>query len=120
MRFKSTTALATAGILAGGVAFAAGDDGPFGFGEVATQQEIAAIDIDVMPDGRGLPPGSGSVSDGKALARGTLEAAANFLALGLDPEKSTFWVQSDLPSANSHMSIVFQVKRRLLFRAIRS
>jgi len=37
-----------------------------------------------------------SVSDGKALARGTLEAAANFLALGMDPEKSTFWVQSDV------------------------
>jgi len=38
-----------------------------------------------------------SLSDGKALSRGTLEAAASFLALGLDPEKSTFWVQSDLP-----------------------
>ncbi|HKK02156.1 MAG TPA: tryptophan--tRNA ligase [Desulfuromonadales bacterium] len=38
-----------------------------------------------------------SVSDGKALAKGTIEAAANFLALGMDPEKSTFWVQSDLP-----------------------
>ncbi len=38
-----------------------------------------------------------SVTDGKALATGTLEAAANFLALGLDPEKSTFWVQSDVP-----------------------
>jgi len=38
-----------------------------------------------------------SLADGKALARGTLEAAANFLALGLDPEKSTFWVQSDVP-----------------------
>lgn len=38
-----------------------------------------------------------SVADGKALAKGTLEAAANFLALGMDPEKSTFWVQSDLP-----------------------
>ncbi len=38
-----------------------------------------------------------SLSDGKALARGTLEAAASFLALGLDPEKSVFWVQSDLP-----------------------
>jgi len=38
-----------------------------------------------------------SLLDGKALAKGTLEAAANFLALGLDPEKSTFWVQSDLP-----------------------
>lgn len=38
-----------------------------------------------------------SVNDGKALAKGTLEAAANFLALGLDPGKSTFWVQSDVP-----------------------
>ncbi len=38
-----------------------------------------------------------SLADGKMLAKGTLEAAANFLALGLDPEKSTFWVQSDIP-----------------------
>ncbi|KIH77998.1 tryptophanyl-tRNA synthetase [Geoalkalibacter ferrihydriticus] len=38
-----------------------------------------------------------SVTDGNALARGTLEAAANFLALGMDPERSTFWVQSDVP-----------------------
>jgi len=38
-----------------------------------------------------------SVSDGRALAKGTLEAAVNFLALGMDPEKSTFWVQSDVP-----------------------
>ena len=38
-----------------------------------------------------------SVADGKALAKGTIEAAANFLALGMDPEKSTFWVQSNLP-----------------------
>jgi tryptophanyl-tRNA synthetase len=38
-----------------------------------------------------------SLSDGKTLARGTLEAAASFLALGMDPDKSVFWVQSDLP-----------------------
>jgi len=38
-----------------------------------------------------------SLADGKTLATGTLEAAANFLALGLDPDKSTFWVQSDIP-----------------------
>jgi tryptophanyl-tRNA synthetase len=29
--------------------------------------------------------------------RGTLEAAADFLALGLDPDKCIFWVQSDVP-----------------------
>ncbi len=39
----------------------------FGFGTTPTAAEIAAIDIDVMPDGRGLPPGSGTVAQGKAL-----------------------------------------------------
>ncbi len=38
-----------------------------------------------------------SVHDRAKLATGTLEAAADFLALGLDPEKCTFWVQSDVP-----------------------
>lgn len=38
-----------------------------------------------------------SLSDGSALAQGTVDAAISFLALGLDPEKATFWVQSDLP-----------------------
>ncbi|MEA3468924.1 MAG: tryptophan--tRNA ligase [Thermodesulfobacteriota bacterium] len=38
-----------------------------------------------------------SVHDQQKLATGTLEAAADFLALGLDPDKCTFWVQSDVP-----------------------
>lgn len=38
-----------------------------------------------------------SVHDRKRLAAGTLEAAADFLALGLDPDKCIFWVQSDVP-----------------------
>ncbi|MDW7712196.1 MAG: tryptophan--tRNA ligase [Deferrisomatales bacterium] len=38
-----------------------------------------------------------SLDDGQALARGTLDAAVSFLALGMDPDKSTFWVQSDVP-----------------------
>lgn len=38
-----------------------------------------------------------SVQDRDRLATGTLEAAADFLALGLDPNKCTFWVQSDVP-----------------------
>jgi cytochrome c len=39
----------------------------FGFGRAATPEEIAAFDIDVMPDGHGLPAGSGSVTEGAAL-----------------------------------------------------
>lgn len=39
--------------------------GSYGFGTPATEAEIAAIDIDAMPDGRGLPPGSGTHAAGK-------------------------------------------------------
>ena len=38
-----------------------------------------------------------SVHDGQRLAQSTLEVAADFLALGLDPDKCIFWVQSDVP-----------------------
>lgn len=36
----------------------------FGLGRAATPEEIKAIDIDVMPDGRGLPAGQGTVAEG--------------------------------------------------------
>jgi cytochrome c len=39
--------------------------GPYGFGTPATAEEIARIDIDAMPDGRGLPAGSGTHADGQ-------------------------------------------------------
>ena len=39
--------------------------GGYGFGTPATPAEIAAFDIDAMPDGRGLPPGSGDHAAGK-------------------------------------------------------
>lgn len=38
-----------------------------GIGRDATEAEIKAWDIDVRPDFKGLPPGSGSVSDGETL-----------------------------------------------------
>lgn len=41
--------------------------GFWGFGEPATAEQIAGWDIDVRPDGTGLPPGSGSVEDGEML-----------------------------------------------------
>ncbi len=38
-----------------------------GLGRPATEDEIAAWDVNVMPDGTGLPVGSGSVEDGEML-----------------------------------------------------
>lgn len=37
----------------------------YGIGQAATAEQIAGWDIDVRPDGRGAPPGSGSAKDGE-------------------------------------------------------
>jgi S-disulfanyl-L-cysteine oxidoreductase SoxD len=42
-------------------------NGQYGFGHPATTEEIAGWDIDIAPDGAGLPPGSGTVQEGKEL-----------------------------------------------------
>ncbi|MGH9204316.1 MAG: c-type cytochrome [Vicinamibacterales bacterium] len=39
---------------------------PLGIGRPATTEEIRALDIDVMPDGTGLPEGRGTVAEGQA------------------------------------------------------
>jgi len=40
---------------------------PFGLGRLALPEEVKAWDIDVLPDGRGLPVGKGNAKDGEAL-----------------------------------------------------
>lgn len=39
----------------------------FGFGRIATQAEIDRLDIDVRPDGKGLPKGEGISAKGKVI-----------------------------------------------------
>jgi cytochrome c len=41
--------------------------GPFDLGREATPDEVAAWDIDVRPDGQGLPEGRGTVEDGEQI-----------------------------------------------------
>jgi cytochrome c len=41
--------------------------GKFGLGKAATPEKIAGWDIDVKPDGSGLPRGRGSVAEGQAI-----------------------------------------------------
>ena len=38
-----------------------------------------------------------TVKDKEFLEKNTIQAAIDFFSLGLDPEKSTFWIQSDVP-----------------------
>lgn len=42
-------------------------EGPFGIGQPASPELIAALDIDVGPDGVGLPPGEATVPEGLEL-----------------------------------------------------
>lgn len=49
---------------AAGMALA--DEGP-GLGEQLTAEEVAAVDFTVMPDGNGLPAGSGNATAGRAI-----------------------------------------------------
>jgi cytochrome c len=61
---KLLAALAAGVTALSGAAFA--DDVPH-LGHVATPAEIAPWDIDVSPDGAGLPPGSGTARRGEAI-----------------------------------------------------
>jgi len=47
--------------------FAVPSASPYGLGRPATADEIRAWDVGVSPDGRGLPPGRGSVAEGEKI-----------------------------------------------------
>ena len=57
-----------------GAATALAAERKLGIGRSATPAEIAGWDIDVRPDGQGLPPGSGSVQAGEAVYMGKCAA----------------------------------------------
>jgi cytochrome c len=50
-------------VLLGG-AFSSAEPGRYGLGKKISEQDLAAWDIDVRPDGAGLPPGKGSAAQG--------------------------------------------------------
>ncbi len=62
-RSLKSAALGIALLLCAGSALADG----YGLGRAATPEEVSAWDIDIRPDGKGLPEGSGSVADGEAV-----------------------------------------------------
>ncbi|WP_439107468.1 c-type cytochrome [Congregibacter sp.] len=70
LRNQLRTVLFVAGTLPGllaAPAILAADEDRYGYGSPASAEQIAGWDIDVRPDGQGLPPGEGSVEDGEWL-----------------------------------------------------
>lgn len=59
-------AVVCAGVLVSSISILATAEpaGHYGYGETATKTQIAGWDIDVRPDGKGLPEGSGTVDEG--------------------------------------------------------
>lgn len=55
----------SAGLIVGAAEAADGSGGKYGLGRAALTEEIAAWDLDVLPDGTGLPEGSGDVLTGE-------------------------------------------------------
>lgn len=64
---KAAAAFCLVGLAALGLATLPAIAGKLGLGREALPEEIAAWDIAIRPDGRGLPPGKGSVKEGEAL-----------------------------------------------------
>lgn len=57
---------------------------PLGIGRAASADEIAGWDIDVRPDGLGLPPGQGSVTDGERLYESRCASCHGSFGEGID------------------------------------
>lgn len=55
----------SAGLIVGAAEAADGSGGKYGLGRAALTEEIAAWNLDVLPDGTGLPEGSGDVLTGE-------------------------------------------------------
>ena len=100
--------------LLAGAAFAA--DGP-GLGKPVTEADLALWDISVGPDGRGLPPGSGTAAQGAAIFAEKCEAChgkegvggAN-AALANPPGKSDRTMALYVPNATT----IFDFTRRAM------
>ena len=83
MTIKSITLLALAATLLA-VVPASAESKKFGLGREATVNEVKAWDIDVRPDGQGLPVGKGSVEEGEAVFAEQCASCHGDFAEGVD------------------------------------
>ena len=63
----SAVSLCVLGVLCGDAAAQTKQPSRLDIGRPATPDDIAALDVDVRPDGTGLPPGSGTAAEGEQI-----------------------------------------------------
>ena len=94
-------------------------EGP-SLGQPATAEEVAALSINVFPDGRGLPEGSGSVTQGATLYKskcivchgaGGLGGSAEPLA-GAEMGLTSEWPEKTIGTLWPHATTLFDFTRR--------
>ena len=81
--FRLTAALVASGLMLGSLVTPA-IAGKLGLGREALPEEIAAWDLSVLPDGKGLRPGSGDVATGEEVFAEKCAACHGEFAEGLD------------------------------------
>jgi S-disulfanyl-L-cysteine oxidoreductase SoxD len=101
----------------------------YGFGKPATAAEIAGWDIDVRPDGTGLPPGRGSVADGQriydakcASCHGTFGESTDYMAIagGVGTLKSDQPIRTTGSKLNHATTLFDYIRRAMPFNAPKS
>jgi hypothetical protein len=87
---------------------------PLGIGRAALPEEIAAWDVKIMPDGRGLPPGGMSVEDGEQVFIDNCAACHGDFAEGLDnwPRSRAGAARSPIPARSRRWAPTGPISRR--------
>jgi len=108
----------------------AADSAPaFGFGKPATAAEIGGWDIDVRPDGAGLPPGRGTVAQGQvlyddkcAVCHGTFGESTDYMMLagGVGTLGSDAPVRTTGSKLNQATTLFDYIRRAMPFAAPKS
>lgn len=101
----------------------------YGIGRVATPAEIAGWDIDVRPDGTGLPDGRGSVADGQriydekcASCHGTFGESNDYMAIagGVGTLRSDQPMRTTGSKLNYATTLFDYIRRAMPFNAPKS
>ena len=129
-RRSDPPALALLLVLAAAVSPSAGAAAPpYGFGTAATAAQIRAWDIDVRPDGAGLPPGRGTVAEGQqiydakcASCHGTFGESTDYMVLagGAGTLSSDTPVRTTGSKLNYATTLFDYVRRAMPFQAPKS